>query len=189
MNEKWLTWQNGKLLSLQELHQVTGMTIQRPAMVRRLKQARARGYSVDTLDEQISLLLNRTPAATTDESDIPLNADAEEAKRLKTIREALLFDEKRKQAEIETRLKRREVFYLGAITPVWEAMVIAVREALLGAIPTLVDKILPCKCRDDAVDRAESELIRHLNRISDFDLERTLNESTGEEKWQITGTD
>ena len=66
---------------------------------------------------------------------------------------------------------------------------IAVREALLGAIPVLVDKILPCKERDVAVDRAEKELIRHLNRLTSFDLVRTLNEQTGEENWDFTSND
>ena len=51
--EKWLTWENGKLLKLQELHQLTGLTIQRPAMVRRLKQARDKGSDVSTLSLQI----------------------------------------------------------------------------------------------------------------------------------------
>ena len=71
--EKWLTWENGKLLTLQELHQLTGLTIQRQTMVRRLKQARDKGYDVSTLSLQIGVLTNRqsTPV-TQDENAIPL---------------------------------------------------------------------------------------------------------------------
>ena len=149
-------------------------------MARRLHNARDKGFSVATLHEQIDFLMGRSVVPNDDETDdsaIPLTADADEAKRLKTIREALLFDERQKQASIETAKTRREVFALDAITPAWESMVIAVREALLGAIPVLVDKILPCKERDVAVDRAEAELVRHLNRLTSFDLVRTLNEA------------
>ena len=90
---------------------------------------------------------------------------------------------------IETRLQRRDVFYLDAITPKWQAMVISVRESLRGMIPTLVDKILPLDDRDEALDRCEDELSRHLERLSDFDLTRELNELSGDESWTFTQTD
>ena len=47
-------------------------------------------------------------------------------------------------------------------------------------IPTLVDKILPLDDRDEALDRCEDELSRHLSRLSDFDLTRELNEQDGD---------
>ena len=65
-------------------------------------------------------------------------------------------------------------------------MVISLRESLRGMIPHLVDKVLPLSDRHEALDRAEDELSRHLGRISDFDLERELNEQTGDESWEYT---
>ena len=135
----------------------------------------------------------RTPAQTgrddADDGGIPLSADKAEASRLKIIREALLLDEKHKQAVIETRLQRKQVFYLEAITPAWVQMVVSVRESLRGMIPTLVDKILPLTDRNEALDRCEDELSRHLSRLSNFDLTRELNELSGDESWTFTQTD
>ena len=184
-NDKWLRTRDGKVVPHGILQELTGLNIKRPAMIHRLKQARDIGYAVDSLPQQIACLTS-SGHQTSSSDEIPLDAPFEEGRRLKILREALWIEQKRKQAEIKTALERREVFYLDAIMPAWSSMVIGVREALLGAIPTLVDKVLPCKERDVAVDRAEAELIRHLNRLSDFDLERTLNEQTGDEEWEFT---
>ena len=174
---------------------MTGLEIGRPAINIRLRKAKLEGIPVSTLAQQIAVLTEhkRTPAqpGRDDAGDggIPLSADKAEAGRLKTIREALLLDEKHKQAVVETRLQRKEIFYLEAITPAWQAMVISVRESLRGMIPTLVDKILPIDDRDEALDRCEDELSRHLSRLSDFDLTRELNELSGDESWTFTQTD
>ena len=192
---EYLKWENGIKLTLDEIHQLTGITIGRPAINLRLRKATLAGIPVDTLAQQIAVLTEHksAPAQTgrddADDGGIPLSADKAEAGRLKTIREALLLDEKRKQAVVETRLQRREVFYLDAITPAWAQMVISVRESLRGMIPTLVDKILPLDDRDEALDRCEDELSRHLSRLSEFDLTRELNERDGTENWTHTQTD
>ena len=187
--ENWLRWDDGTPLSLQQLHQLTGLSIQKESMLRRLRRARASGYAVSTLQQQISQLSARRVTEIDDLHEIPFEADADEARRLKTVREALLLDEKRRQAEIVTRLQRKEVFYLESLTPAWASMVIGVREALLGAVGLIVDKVMPCDERDEAVERAEKEITRHLNRISAFDLVRELDEQTGEETWEFTETD
>ena len=192
---EYLKWANGQKLTLDEIHQLTGLEIGRPAVNTRLRKAKLDGIPVSSLSHQISVLSEhkRTPAQPgrddADDGGIPLGADKAEAGRLKTIREALLLDEKHKQAAVETRLQRKEIFYLEAITPAWQAMVISVRESLRGMIPTLVDKILPIDDRDEALDRCEDELSRHLSRLSDFDLTRELNEQDGTEKWTFTQTD
>lgn len=184
-----LRWKSGQTIPIDQLQQITGLSIQRPAMLARLRKARKQGIPCETLAEQIAVLsdANVVHYDVGDDilQDIPLSADATEAKRLKTVREALLIDEKRKQAEIETKLRRREVFYLDAIEPAWAAMVVAVREALRNAVPNLVDKILPCSNRNEALDRAEAELSRHLQQVSEFDLVRELNEHEGSEIWEL----
>ena len=187
-NDKWLRTRDGKVVPHGILQELTGLNIKRPAMIHRLKQARDIGYAVDSLPQQIACLTS-SGHQTSSSDEIPLDAPFEEGKRLKIVREALWIEQKRKQAEIKTALEKREVFYLDAIMPAWSSMVIGVREALLGAVGLIVDKVLPCKDRDEAVDRAEQELIRHLNRISAFDLERSLNERTSEETWDFTETD
>ena len=188
----YLVWADGRKLTLDEIQQLTGLEIRRPAINIRLRKAKLSGIPVSTLAHQISVLSEhkRTPAQTglddADDGGIPLSADKAEAGRLKTIREALLLDEKHKQAVIETRLQRKEIFYLEAITPAWVQMVVSVRESLRGMIPTLVDKILPLSDRNEALDRAEDELSRHLDRVSEFDLSRELNEQDGTEKWEYS---
>ena len=189
----YLKWEDGKQLTMSEIKTITGLDINREAIRRRLRKAKSMGIPVDTLAEQIRVLVLGvdviSSSAQSVGATIPLDVDANEARRLKTIRETLLIDEKRKQAEIETQLKRKEVFYLDAIEPAWSAMVISIREALRGMMPTLVDKVLPCETRDEAVDRAEDELARHLYRLSEFDLVRELNEHEGIEGWEFTQTD
>ena len=191
----YLVWADGRKLTLDEIHQLTGLEIGRPAVNTRLRKAKLEGIPVSTLAQQIAVLTEhkRTPAqpGRDDAGDggIPLSSDKAEAGRLKTIREALLIDEKHKQAVIETRLQRRDVFYLEAITPAWVQMCVSVRESLRGMIPTLVDKILPLTDRNEALDRCEDELSRHLSRLSDFDLTRELNELSGDESWTFTQTD
>ena len=191
----YLIWADGRKLTLDEIHQLTGLEIRRPAINIRLRKAKLSGIAISTLAQQIAVLTeHKSTQAQTGRDDahdggIPLTADKAEAGRLKTIREALLLDEKHKQAVIETRLQRRDVFYLEAITPAWQAMVISVRESLRGMIPTLVDKLLPIDDRDEALDRCEDELSRHLSRLSDFDLTRELNELSGDESWIFTKTD
>ena len=191
----YLVWADGRKLTLDEIHQLTGLKIGRPAINVRLRKSKLEGIPVSVLAQQIAVLTEhkRTPAQPgrddADDGGIPLSADKAEAGRLKTIREALLLDEKHKQAVVETRLQRKQVFYLDAITPAFVQMVVSVRESLRGMIPTLVDKILPLSDRNEALDRAESELSRHLDRVSEFDLSRELNEQDGTEKWTFTQTD
>lgn len=190
----YLVWSDGTKLTLEQVQELTGLSIGQSAITKRLVRAKQDGLSVDTLAKQIAVLSTNTrpaPAASSEaeSGDIPLDADKAEAGRLKTIREAMLLDEKRKQAEIETRLKRKEVFRLDSIAPAWSALVVSIRESLRGAIPMIVDKVLPLDDRDTALDRAEDELSRHLERISEFDLERELNEQTGDETWQFTEND
>ena len=138
---EYLKWADGRKLTLDEIQQLTGLEIRRAAINIRLRKAKLSGIPVSTLAHQISVLSEhkRTPAQPgrddAHDGGIPLSADKAEAGRLKTIREALLLDEKHKQAVIETRLQRRDVFYLDAITPKWQAMVISVRESLRGMIP------------------------------------------------------
>ena len=93
---------------------------------------------------------------------------------------------------IETRLQRRDVFYLEAITPAWvQAMCDKCSgESLRGMIPTRwLIKSYHWTDRDEALDRCEDELSRHLSRLSDFDLTRELNELSGDESWMFTQTD
>ena len=131
----YLIWADGRKLTLDEIHQLTGLEIRRPAINIRLRKAKLSGIAISTLAQQIAVLTeHKSTQAQTGRDDahdggIPLTADKAEAGRLKTIREALLLDEKHKQAVIETRLQRRDVFYLEAITPAWQAMVISVRES------------------------------------------------------------
>ena len=192
---EYLKWADGRKLTLDEIQQLTGLEIRRPAINIRLRKAKLEGIPVSALAQQIAVLTEhkRTPAQPgrddADDGGIPLSADKAEAGRLKTIREALLLDEKHKQAVVETRLQRKEIFYLEAITPAWVQMVVSVRESLRGMIPTLVDKILPLSDRNEALARAEDELSRHLDRVSEFDLSRELNEQDGTEKWTFTQTD
>ena len=58
--EKWLVWEGGKLLTLQELQQITGLSLTRQSMARRLHNARDKGFSVATLHEQIDFLMGRS---------------------------------------------------------------------------------------------------------------------------------
>ena len=194
MPKPYLIWDDGKRLTVAEIQQLTGLECGRAAISMRIAKAKKAGVRAATLAQQVAILSEHTrPVAVVtsgdDDRSIPLGVDKAEGARLKVIREALLLDEKRKQAEIETRLKRKEVFYLESITPAWSAMVVSVRESLRGMIPTLVDKILPLSDRNEALARAEDELSRHLDRVSEFDLSRELNEQDGTEKWTFTQTD
>ena len=190
MPKPYMVWDSGKRLTVAEIQQLTGLGCGRAAISMRISKAKKEGRPVDTLAQQVAVLSQHTrPVAVDTSGSIPLGVDRAEGARLKVIREALLLDEKRKQAEIETRLQRKEIFYLEAITPAWVQMVVSVRESLRGMIPTLVDKILPLSDRNEALARAEDELSRHLDRVSEFDLSRELNEQDGTEKWTFTQTD
>ena len=190
MPKPYLIWDDGTRLTVAQIQQLTGLECGRAAISMRIAKAKKEGRRAATLAQQVAILSEHTrPVAVDTSGSIPLGVDRAEGARLKVIREALLLDEKRKQAEIETRLKRKEVFYLESITPAWSAMVVSVRESLRGMIPTLVDKILPIDDRDEALDRCEDELSRHLSRLSDFDLTRELNELSGDESWMFTQTD
>ena len=82
---EYLKWANGQKLTLDEIHQLTGLEIGRPAINIRLRKAKLEGIPVSTLAQQIAVLTEhkRTPAqkGRDDAGDggIPLSADKAEA--------------------------------------------------------------------------------------------------------------
>ena len=182
-----LKWQNGKNLTADELQQLTGLTIKRPAMLARLRKAEQSGVILDTLAQQIAVLVNPMRSDSHENTEISLLDDFSEAKRHKTLREALERQERWKQAEIETRRLRGELVDINEMLPAWENMIVAMRVALQEMIPALTDQILGAADRDTALERAENELRRHVKRLSEFSLTRTLTD-TGEE-WDVEQPD
>lgn len=182
-----LKWSDGKPLTESQIQTITGLTIKRPSCLSRLRRATEAGITFNTLSDELRYLMgvHRTQIeALPDGQEIVLDASQDEARRAKTIREALLIDEKRKQESIRTQLLRQEVFELDAIQPAWDRLIVSLREGLKGMIPTIVARILPLTDEDEAIDRAMSELRRHLHKLSQFSLRRELDPGTNEEHWE-----
>ena len=60
----YLVWADGRKLTLDEIQQLTGLEIRRPAVNTRLRKAKLEGIPVSTLAQQIAVLTEhkRTPA-------------------------------------------------------------------------------------------------------------------------------
>ena len=97
-SKPYLVWSNGQKLSLEQIQELTGLSIKQSAIDKRLVRARQDGFDVSTLAKQIAILSEETRPVPASEHDadgaIPLNADKAEASRLKTIREAMLTGRK-----------------------------------------------------------------------------------------------